>query len=400
MRATHRTLAVLALALAAAAPATALALQTVYLDFDSETGAGEWTYSGPERGAVHGALESLFAPLGVTVTTSVPGSVDYSTLFFNADAIGTSTGVDWRNVAFIDDAYVNAGLGLDFVGAPLSGENIVKASVNLGAHEVLHLLGARHHDAFTPIGTGVSSPGNKTKFDPVFPGPDGAALSGLELNSLTTVLGFSADKLLSMDSFIGPRAALKIRFAAHGARGTEDGGSMLEAPEAITVSTYPVINTLPGALEDDPPAPPFEAMVGAMKGEISDGEGDYYSFGGEAGRIVTIEVMSESLGHRLVEGDLAVALLDESGTLIPYHGDFAFNDDGFEGVDPLLLDIELPYTGTYIVEVFGAPPGTPVEYELLVYSLTEPAPVPLPAPLGLLAAGGALLAMRRRRGDA
>lgn len=395
------TITTVLLTVAVSAPAG----QAVFLDFDSETAGGDWIYSGPERAAIHAALEMKFAPFGTTFSVTPPVGVDYSTIFFNGDGgPGTSTGVDWRNVAFIDDAYVNATDGLTVAGltGPFAGDDVIKASINLAGHELLHLLGTRHHDAFGPVGAGVSVPGNATKFDPFYTGPASAGFTGLDLNSLTTVLGFSADKLLSTDSYIGQRSALKILFDVFGVRGG-DGSPMIATPEPISMSMYPIPNTLPVPPEDPASLLVFDAIVGAMKGEIdAAGESDYYSFFGEAGQVWTIEVMSESLDHRLEEGDLTVALLD-GGTLtpIPYYADTTFNEDGFEGPDPLLLDVVLPFSGEYIVEIFvdgaSSPDLTP-EFELLVYTIAATA-IPVPAAVWMLAPACLVLAARgvRRR---
>jgi len=82
-------------------------------------------------------------------------------------------------------------------------------------------------------------------------------------------------------------------------------------------------------------------------------ESDFYSFAGSKGT-VTIEVLSQILKHRFANPiDAVLRVYDSSGDKIAYYdGQLgAFNDDGFERPDAILLDLQLPADGLYIVEV-------------------------------------------------
>ena len=58
-----------------------------------------------------------------------------------------------------DTAEVHAPKLLEIAGVPpetATSNEVVQVSINIGDHETLHILGTRHHDAFLPIGAGVS----------------------------------------------------------------------------------------------------------------------------------------------------------------------------------------------------------------------------------------------------
>ena len=88
----------------------------------------------------------------------------------------------------------------------------------------------------------------------------------------------------------------------------------------------------------------------------SDGrsESDFDSFNCEGNEKVTIELLSQTIDHRLANVvDTVVRVFGPNGNLIDYYDSTfgAFNDNGFESIDALLLDLELLEAGTYTVEV-------------------------------------------------
>ncbi len=107
-------------------------------------------------------------------------------------------------------------------------------------------------------------------------------------------------------------------------------------------------------------------------------ENDVYAFTGNAGQLVTVEVLSAVLAHRLAdEIDATVSLYDSDGNLLDYYGQAAVNDDGISSQDPLLLDIMLPADGTYfaVVDTYWNSSGPEADidtgdYELFLYKYT------------------------------
>ena len=117
---------------------------------------------------------------------------------------------------------------------------------------------------------------------------------------------------------------------------------------------------------------------------------DFYTFQGQAGELMTFEAMSAAVTRITDPIDTVLYIYGPNGQLI------ATNDDQFEPSDSTILDLTLPATGTYTVEVdvfhstdpsFNDPTSPnyrPVayydaqqgDYELFMYSFTAYNAVP------------------------
>ena len=388
--------------------------QTVFLDYDAFTDTGadpaDHVYTAGERIAVVDTLNDKFSLFPVSFTNTKPVSGLYSTVFFNA-GLGSGS-IDFQNKKMSDTATVHAPKLLDIAGITLgtaTPTEVVQASINTGAHETLHILGTRHHDAFLPVLAGVSPGTGGADWDPVYTGPEGAFLTGMEFNGLTTSLGtFGAASLLSPDLFIGPRSGVKL---LHDTfidldEDSADKNFILD-PQPLPLKTIPLPNLLP-------PGDPFagfelfadvviveEASIEMFldpSGAPLGPESDYYSIDAGAGDVFTVEVISElGPGDPL---DTTVALLDPAlgYSPVPWYPS-ALNNDERESTDSLIQDVIIPSDGIYVIEVF-TPFGSLDEfgdYEMLVYRLRA---IPEPATMGLLLIGsaGLLAKWRRRRG--
>jgi len=89
---------------------------------------------------------------------------------------------------------------------------------------------------------------------------------------------------------------------------------------------------------------------------VGKSESDYYTFSGQAGDLVTIEIASRAMRRFTNNGtdgyiDSVVRLRDASGQLVQAFNSDAVNDDEFESSDSLLMDIRLPGSGVYTIEV-------------------------------------------------
>jgi hypothetical protein len=173
--------------------ATPVSAGLIWLDFDSGSSPAtpDHADTASERADTEAGLSTLFAPFGHTITSIDPAPTLATKVLFNDGGVGTSTAVDFRNlITTIDLAATDARLALDLFGKPRTSANIVQTSINLAAHEVLHVLGARHHDGNNPIGAGSGGAGTSSTF-----------------RSLTTVLGIDGDRILEPDLYISPRWA-------------------------------------------------------------------------------------------------------------------------------------------------------------------------------------------------
>jgi len=403
--------------------------QLVVLDFDTFTDGvsddgKDYDYSPPERAAIVGLLNDKFAGYPVTFTDVAP-PLDmppfglYSKVYFNV-GLSDAGDVDFQNTKKIDDASIHIPKLLEIAGlmAPFAPPDVVIASVNIAAHETLHLLGTRHHDSYLPLGGGVPAPFVGAGYSPAFPGPAAAMLSGKEFNSLTGSLGFSAAKLLDPGMFIGPRSAVKLLLDEFIDLDVDSADANIATmPQPLDLKTIPIPNPFPiDPMMGEVLLFADVAVVEEASIEMSDfgpgPEGDYYGFFAEAGDLIHIEVLSDIIDYRVTEFDVAAILLDPAlgYSVVPWFGGSAFSNDERESSDAFLWDVAIPTTGTYVIEVthdFGGPGVSDGrmfgEYEMLVYRIkTVVVPIPEPGTALLAVLGGIALAglSARRRWSA
>ncbi len=398
-----------------------LALQTVTLNFDTVSLADptdEYVYSMGEKEAIKGLLESIYlsdpmdptgGPFGVKFDIFDPlfPPVPFTTSiakFNNGFMGGAAEKLDFRNTDDNDDVDVNAlGLLKAFDGTTKSGggtwtlpeltssSSLVMASANLAAHELGHALGLRHHDSFGPLTTGIGVSG--TSYEPAYIGPTGGTNASFHVMGLASTVALNADTLLT-PSWLSERSAMKLTFNGTGAVDPEVGvlhGSPAEA-QPVPFAPIMVANTHnpPDPFFPDPvdptPLTAFAGFAGGIIGATLDAPFalDYYSFDAPAGTIVTIEVISKVIADtdptRLPDPvDMTVELIDSTFSPVPYPVavPFTINDDQFESTDSILIDVVLPTTGTYFIDVRASgKAGADItgEYELYVMGFLPPPP--------------------------
>ena len=131
---------------------------------------GSINYTTSMRDGVQSLMTGFYSAWNYSFVQSAPTSGDFSTITFNSgSAGGLAQHIDLRNLDHNDTAVINVS-GF----SELSTEaDIVSASAVIGAHELGHLLGLRHHDSFGPIGSGVNTAVGGTPWLPDFTGPTG-----------------------------------------------------------------------------------------------------------------------------------------------------------------------------------------------------------------------------------
>jgi VCBS repeat-containing protein len=172
--------------------------QVIYLDFDSGTNKGEHVYTIEERNQIQERLERAFpAPLSVSFTQTAPSVGRFSTMVFNAGeaealVAGVAGEIDWRNTNAASQAAVNVNGFLGARGLPAAtSANYVNLTFTVAAHELAHLFGLRHADAFGPVGSGVyAGAGTRTAANEYQP----AAFTGVLPGEFTPSTVYALDR--------------------------------------------------------------------------------------------------------------------------------------------------------------------------------------------------------------
>ncbi len=367
---------------------TSATSSTVWLDF----GLVSFRYSPAERLQVLSAMQTLYSGFDISFSLTAP-PVPAERIVFNNDGLGgVASEIDFRNQS-VGVAFV----GTNDPGVLNTSAREVTYAARIGAHELGHLLGLRHHDSQGPIGSGIFNFGGFFGWDtgPTFPGPRNANLEGYRHIMTTPAVGASFNSFINpaVDMSFSERSLIKLTFNEQGVTYAEAPGNKgsIATAQAIDLVSMNVLNTLPGTFSNS--GETFFVDAAAVTGRIaSSGQQDFYAIDLDAGVQLTVEVMSEALGRITDDFDTTVGLFDGSGSLVSYYGSTAFNDDEFETLDSILLDVLIPETGTYYIRVagFGSSTG---DYEMFAYTFST-----VPEPTSL--AGIALLTLglvRRRR---
>ena len=430
----YRLAGVLGLLVFAMTASPVRSAQTIYVDFDSIKDAYDadpggpglppadeiYVYSTTQRETILDTLNSHFEMYGMLFLEG-PRPVVFadSQVTVNKGFGAGSDGVDFRNLNHDDDAFINAISIFKFFGKTAgdwTDDDVVQATVNLVGHEASHLQGARHHDALNPINHGLGGGIAPGDFLPGYPGPSDAGDTGITFASQHAGGSLSFESVIE-PKYVSERVIPRLIVA-------DSGGDSFHTDETATdnhtvdMAQYVPTPAFSAPYPLRPPLAPgetvlpvgidgFAATVAGTLDLIPESPpetpaflSDYYAFDAMAGQVWTIEAMSYilELGERYADGaDVAILLLNEFGDVVPYHTGDAINDDDddsggvFFGAS--LIDVVIPVSGTYVIEVVAAAPflGTGKDgtdggsYELFLYSgevLTVT--IPEPGTLGLL----------------
>tara|TARA_R110002049_G_scaffold50370_3_gene143006 strand:+ start:3222 stop:21794 length:18573 start_codon:yes stop_codon:yes gene_type:complete len=348
----------------------------VLLDFDSETDASDHFYTPQEREMILERMRTDFELFDVSIdlltgTTEIP-ALPFLTVIFNAGLVaagdtivgGRSQRIGFRELGIGGQVSVNANSFLrpdaqspgpaDPEDNRLNGtpENYIALSSTIASHELAHTFGVRHIDAYGPIGSGVFAGSANKGLLPIVNVPRGADQTSSHLSASPNAVGTELIAAFG-DPYFGYREATKLAFAENGRTVAESTAAKIADPmfshpvQPIgELTTVVVPDTINLTLD----APSFSAINIAGRidqpavGDTS--ESDFYSFVGVPGDLLTIEVLSETLRHRVDRVvDTVVRVYGPDGNKIEYHGDSVyggFNDNAYETLDALLFDFRLP----------------------------------------------------------
>jgi hypothetical protein len=351
--------------------------QFVRVEFDT---AVPGVFSATEQQSVLDGLAGQFRGFDINFTTALnpnPGG-EFTRLVFDDLVLGgvAVTGIDFRNIQSFDVAFVGTdGLQGD------SSFNQVSYAVNVGAHEVGHTLGLRHYDSFGTIGEGVPnvsiSPGFGQPptaianfYNPDFTGPR-AGNEFFDNTMSTPALGGSALRFFDGPTAFSERSLMKLQHAATGIEAVESAASnnTLATAQALEMDFIDVLNTRPTGTAAADQGPWLPARTTSVAGSIASGDiRDVYQIDAFAGDLLSVEVISQALNAQRVGNaiDALLRVYDDTGTLLNYFGQSAFNQSEIETDDAFILDLLVPQTGSYFIEVDAVASFDLGNYELYV----------------------------------
>ncbi len=349
--------------------------RTVILDFESNTDPEERAYTLTEQQLILARIKADYAAYDVNVF--IQSEVDAATLArphitvaFNAGTgtagnvvvLGRSERLGWRELAGggTVSVNINAFVGPNGNRFKDTEDNVVSFSTTIASHELAHMYGLRHHDSFGSVGSGVFA-GLKDNSLPSFPGPATANETSQHLIASPNSVGTTLIDSFA-DLFFGQRESLKLAFAESGQTIAENDSAKVDLfVQGVMQSVQPLGELAAIAVpRNDGSGGLTRAAAVNVVGQIElvapggISESDYYSFTSAGNELVTIELLSQSIDHRIANVvDTVVRVYGPSGDLINYYNNpyGAFNDNGFEGIDALLVDLPLLDPGTYTIEV-------------------------------------------------
>ncbi len=354
--------------------------QTVYLDFVTNVGRSSHVYTAEERDAIQARLSANYGAFHYEFTQTEPSAGPFVTLYFNVVAGeylgGEATELDWRDLHRGGSSAVDVSQFLGGKNQPeATTTNFINLSATIAAHELGHLAGLRHGDSLGPIGSGIYSSLNPDKFTPSYPGNTSASETPLHILASPRSVGITLFDSASQ-TFFGEREDVKLAFADTGQTVLEQAAShdTIATAQMLDLAPLAVPSTLiKGQHQDEDFAVKAVDVVGSIQlGSKGHSENDLYAFSARAGEVFNIEVMSQSLTRILNKIDSIVSVRDAQDNLIPYgNGGTAINDDSFESLDAILIDLLIPADGTYYITVdtyAGIADADTGNYELFLYS--------------------------------
>src|SRR5260370_36177741 len=119
--------------------------------------------------------------------------------------------------------------------------NIIGLTTTIASHELGHLAGLQHQDAFGPIGTGIYAGVAKTKFFPSYTGPESATETPQDIMASPASVGSSLLDAAGQ-TYLGERDAIKLAFNDTGTvlhqQNLQTETAAVPSSEILTPSAY------------------------------------------------------------------------------------------------------------------------------------------------------------------
>ncbi|MCQ8184142.1 hypothetical protein [Parvularcula maris] len=225
---------------------------------------------------------------------------------------------------------------------------VINQSANTGAHELGHGVGLRHYDAWGPVGGGLPNTGQPepTSFFPYYTHGQNADESTLHVMVSGASAGSTLADSANRDRFFSERSTIKLAINQRGRFITDEQANAGKAG----LKKLQVVSQIE---EGDNADGRYDVRNIVVEGEIETiGEVDTLTFDAKAGQIFNAEMISDVESSFFPNFDvifpaLTLFLKNDDGSLT----EVAYNSDEFESFDAFMLDVELPETGTYVLQM-------------------------------------------------
>ena len=236
--------------------------RTIYLDFTTYELPGQHFYTQAERDAIQAQIASDYADFSYIFTQTQPQSGPYTTMYFNDPALvglegGISTGIDWRDLDIAGTATLTSDGLLEVVPADSGGVNVnnflggpgqpaatsidfIGLSATIAAHELGHLSGLQHADAYGPIGSGLYTGVNPDLYNPPYPGPTDADETIDHIMASGASVNATLEDAIN-DPFFGERESIALSYGENGSPTNEETTAHYLMSDAQPIALEPLV---------------------------------------------------------------------------------------------------------------------------------------------------------------